>query len=98
VAAARDAGIEVAVGRARVPNTARGWIHGPGNEGVFVLVADAGSGELVGGTAMGPAGGEVLGLLTLAVHSRVSLDELRRMIYAYPTFHRGISDALDELG
>jgi hypothetical protein len=40
----------------------------------------------------------VLGLLTLAVHARVPIDELRSMIYAYPTFHRGVEDAVRDLG
>jgi pyruvate/2-oxoglutarate dehydrogenase complex dihydrolipoamide dehydrogenase (E3) component len=47
---------------------------------------------------MGPAGGEVLGALTVAVHAEVPLTTLRSMIYAYPTFHRGIEDALRDLG
>jgi pyruvate/2-oxoglutarate dehydrogenase complex dihydrolipoamide dehydrogenase (E3) component len=95
--AARDAGIDVAVGCARVPETARGWIHKAGNEGVIKLVADRRGGHLVGATAAGPAGGEVLGLLTLAVHARTPLSVLRELIYAYPTFHRGIEDALRSL-
>ncbi|MCZ2404242.1 hypothetical protein IV498_13900 [Paenarthrobacter sp. Z7-10] len=44
-----------------------------------------------------PAGGEVLSALTLAVHARIPVSVLRRMIYAYPTFHRAIEDALDRL-
>jgi len=40
---------------------------------------------------------EVLGLLALAVHARVPLAALRSMIYAYPTFHRGVLDALAAL-
>jgi len=92
--AARDAGIDVAIGRADVPSTARGWLHKSGNEGFIQLVADRGRGVLVGATSMGPNGGEVLGLLTLAVHARTPIEELRSMIYAYPTFHRGIEDAL----
>jgi pyruvate/2-oxoglutarate dehydrogenase complex dihydrolipoamide dehydrogenase (E3) component len=51
----------------------------------------------VGATAAGPAGGEIIGMLTLAVHARVPLTEPRRMIYAYPTFHRAVEDALREL-
>ena len=47
---------------------------------------------------MGPVGGEVLGLLTLAVHAAVPLARMRDMIYAYPTFHRGVEDALRDLG
>lgn len=94
---ARDAGIEVAVGRATVASSARGWIHRAGNDGIIKVVADRGHGVLVGATSAGPAGGEVLGLLALAVHARVPVAELRRMIYAYPTFHRAVEDALADL-
>ncbi len=52
---------------------------------------------LVGAVSTGPAGGEVLGLLTLAVHARVPLPTLRDMVYAYPTFCRAVEDALREL-
>lgn len=41
--------------------------------------------------------GEVLGALTLAVHAEIPTTRLRQMIYAYPTFHRRIEDALREL-
>ena len=53
---------------------------------------------LVGATSVGPWGGEVLSMLTLAVHARVPVATLRTMIYAYPTFHRGVLDALTDLG
>lgn len=95
--AAREAGIDVGTGLTAVPSTARGWLHAAGNTGVIKLVADRDRGVLIGATAMGPSGGEVLGLLALAVHARVPVEELRSMIYAYPTFHRGIEDALREL-
>ena len=42
-------------------------------------------------------GGEVLGLLALAVHAAVPTDELASMILAFPTFHRAIGDALSDL-
>jgi pyruvate/2-oxoglutarate dehydrogenase complex dihydrolipoamide dehydrogenase (E3) component len=53
---------------------------------------------LVGATSAGPTGGEVLGLLALAVQARVPLTTLRTMPYAYPTFHRAIGDAVRALG
>jgi hypothetical protein len=40
----------------------------------------------------------VLSALTLAVHASVPLPVLRSMVYAYPTFHRAIEDALRDLG
>ena len=96
-AAATEAGIDVRTGTALVPHTARGWIHRAGNDGFIELVEDHARGVLVGATAAGPNGGEVLGLLTLAVHAEVPVAKLREMIYAYPTFHRGIEDALRDL-
>jgi pyruvate/2-oxoglutarate dehydrogenase complex dihydrolipoamide dehydrogenase (E3) component len=94
VEAAMAAGLDVMVGRTDVPSTARGWLHKAGNDGLIILVGDRTRNVLVGATAMGPNGGEVLGLLTLAVHAQVPISTLRTMIYAYPTFHRGIEDAL----
>ncbi len=96
-AQARDAGIDVRTATVRVPHTARGWLHKTGNEGFIKLVADAATGTLVGATAAGPNGGEVLGLLALAVHAEIPVAQLRTMIWAYPTFHRGIEDAVRAL-
>jgi pyruvate/2-oxoglutarate dehydrogenase complex dihydrolipoamide dehydrogenase (E3) component len=74
----------------------RGWIHGA--EGLVKLVADdSGEPVLVGATVAGPYAGEVLSMLTLAVHARVPVRELKSMIYAYPTFHRAVGDALKKM-
>jgi pyruvate/2-oxoglutarate dehydrogenase complex dihydrolipoamide dehydrogenase (E3) component len=96
-AQARDHGIEVRTSCYPVPKSTRGWIHKAGNDGFIKLVGDAGQGILVGASSAGPAGGEVLSMLTLAVHARVPVQRLREMIYAYPTFHRTIEAALQEL-
>ena len=96
--AARDKGLTVRTGTAQVASSARGWIHGPGGVGVIKLVMDEDAGLLVGATSAGPWGGEVLSMLTLAVHAKVPVATLRTMIYAYPTFHRGVLDALTDLG
>lgn len=94
---ARETGRPVVIGTAQVPSSARGWIHKAGNDGFSKLVADPDRGVLVGATSAGPTGGEVLGMLALAVQAQVPLDTLRHMIYAYPTFHRGVEDALRDL-
>lgn len=96
-AQAKEAGIPVRIGRARVASSARGWIHKAGNQGFVKLVADGEHGVLVGATSAGPAGGEVLGLLALAVHAQIPVARLAEMIYAYPTFHRAIEDAVEDL-
>jgi pyruvate/2-oxoglutarate dehydrogenase complex dihydrolipoamide dehydrogenase (E3) component len=97
-ARAREEQLPVRTGAAQVPASARGWIHKAGNDGFIKLIEDATRGVLVGATSVGPRGGEVLSLLALAVHAQVPTRRLREMIYAYPTFHRGIEDALRDLG
>ncbi len=95
---ARDHGLTVRTSVTQVPESARGWIHKAGNDGFIKLVEDCGRGVLAGATSAGPWGGEVLGALAVAVHAAVPVQRLREMIYAYPTFHRGIEDALAGLG
>lgn len=94
-AQARERGLAVRVGTAELPRSSRGWIQQAGNEGLIKLVAA--DGVLVGATSVGPSGGEVLGMLALAVHARVPVETLRGMHFAYPTFHRAVEVALDGL-
>jgi pyruvate/2-oxoglutarate dehydrogenase complex dihydrolipoamide dehydrogenase (E3) component len=94
---ARDAGLDVKIGTSQIPSSSRGWIHKAGNDGFIKLIVDNERGVLVGATSSGPTGGEVLGALALAVHAAVPVHTLQQMIYAYPTFHRAIGDALKTL-
>jgi pyruvate/2-oxoglutarate dehydrogenase complex dihydrolipoamide dehydrogenase (E3) component len=87
---ARRSGGDVRVMQESISASARGWIHK--GEGLVKLVEQ--DGVLVGATSMGPMGGEVLAVLTLAVHARVPVSTLKSMIYAYPSFHRAIDSAL----
>jgi pyruvate/2-oxoglutarate dehydrogenase complex dihydrolipoamide dehydrogenase (E3) component len=95
-AKAREQGLDVRTGTAQMASSSRGFIHAVGNEGFIKLVAEGD--QLVGATSVGPNGGEVLSMLTTAIHGRVPVSTLRSMIYAYPTFHRAVLDALEELG
>jgi pyruvate/2-oxoglutarate dehydrogenase complex dihydrolipoamide dehydrogenase (E3) component len=96
-AKAREQGLTVRTAVTRIPNSTRGFIHKVDNDGFIKLVEDADRGVLVGATSAGPNGGEVLGALVVAVHAQVPTRKLRQMIYAYPTFHRAIEDALSKL-
>ncbi|MEU4156084.1 NAD(P)/FAD-dependent oxidoreductase [Actinoplanes sp. NPDC026670] len=87
----------VKVGHVPLSYTSRGFVHGPGNEGFIKVVADMDRGVLVGATTAGPAGGEMIGALAVAVHAEVPITTLLSQIWAYPTFHRGIGDALKAL-
>jgi pyruvate/2-oxoglutarate dehydrogenase complex dihydrolipoamide dehydrogenase (E3) component len=92
---ARDAGLRVRVGTTDLASSTRGWIHRA--VGLVKLVEDADRGVLVGACSVGPTGGEVLSMLVTAVHAEVPTATLRSMIFAYPTFHRAVEDALSRL-
>jgi pyruvate/2-oxoglutarate dehydrogenase complex dihydrolipoamide dehydrogenase (E3) component len=96
-AAARRAGLDVRVGHTDLAASSRGYTHGPGAEGLVKVVEDTDAGVLVGATVVGPYAGEILSMLTLAVHARIPVATLRSMIYAYPTFHRAVESALADL-
>ena len=96
-AEAREAGLNVRVGVQQIASNSRGWIHGPGNDGLVKLVEDADRGVLVGATVVGPYGGELIGMLTVAVHAEVPVATLRTMHYVFPTLHRAVLEAVQAL-
>ena len=65
-AQAREAGLDVRVSSVDLATSARGWIARA--TGVVKLVADGD--VLVGGTVVGPSGGEVMSALAVAVAAR----------------------------
>jgi pyruvate/2-oxoglutarate dehydrogenase complex dihydrolipoamide dehydrogenase (E3) component len=93
---ARDQGLNVRIGTTDVSVSTRGWIAKA--QGLIKLVEDADRGVLVGATVAAPAGGEILGMLTTAVHAEVPTATLRTMIYAYPTLQRALDEAVKDLG
>lgn len=96
-AEAFSAGLDVVVTVKQLGATFRGWLHAYGG-GIIKLIADRNTGALVGATAVGPHGGEMLGLLGLAVHAGIPMAELRSMIYAFPTFYSTIGEAVGAYG
>ncbi|WP_420628248.1 dihydrolipoyl dehydrogenase family protein [Candidatus Leptofilum sp.] len=96
-AEAEAAGRDIIVAVKQLPATFRGWLHASGG-GLFKLIADRKTGVLIGATAVGPSGGEIIGLLTLAIHAKVKLADLRSMIYAFPTFYGGVGEAVGAYG
>jgi pyruvate/2-oxoglutarate dehydrogenase complex dihydrolipoamide dehydrogenase (E3) component len=91
--AAREAGLDVAVATGELGS--RGWIAR--EEGLIKVVADRSREILVGATVVGPAGGEILSVLALAVHAEVPLATFLHMHFAYPTYHRAIETVLKDL-
>jgi pyruvate/2-oxoglutarate dehydrogenase complex dihydrolipoamide dehydrogenase (E3) component len=96
-AQARDAGVAIAVVSKSLDVTFRGWLHATG-AGVVKLIVDRSTGLLVGATTAGPQGGEMLGMLSLAMHAKIPIHELQAMVYAFPTFHGGVGEAIGAYG
>ena len=94
---ARKQGLDVRTGYADISGSARGWLDGAGNRGHIKLVADASTGLLVGASAAGPTGGDLVALLALAIHAEVPPATMRRMHFAFPTYHGSVMTALDDL-
>jgi len=94
---AREAGLDIAVAIKQLPVTFRGAVHGA-ERGIIKLIADRDQGILVGATVAGPDAAEMLGLLNLAVHARLPMEELRSMIYAFPAFYSAIGEAIGAHG
>lgn len=92
---AREAGHDVRVSVVANDDSSRGDLHGEGNDGLVKLVAEGD--RLLGGTTAGPMGGEVLSMLTTAIHGQVPISTLKSMIYAYPTWHGVVRQALAHL-
>ena len=97
-AQARSEGHKVTVTVKDARSTFRGWVNASPLSGVIKLVADETEDRLVGATVVGPRATEVLGFLALAVQERTPLQNLVNMIYAFPTFHGGIGEALGSYG
>ncbi len=90
---ARAADLDITVIIKEIAFSIRGFLHGS-EKGLLKLVVDRQAGILVGATVVGPHAGEVLGMLSLAVHARIPISELQSMIYGFPTFCGSIGEAI----
>jgi pyruvate/2-oxoglutarate dehydrogenase complex dihydrolipoamide dehydrogenase (E3) component len=93
-APARERGIPVRTGSTEIPGSARAGSTRPVTTGSSSRRRRRARCPARAPTSAGPAGGEVLGALAVAVHGQVPVPHLQNVIYAYPTFRRAIEDAL----
>jgi pyruvate/2-oxoglutarate dehydrogenase complex dihydrolipoamide dehydrogenase (E3) component len=54
-------------------------------DGFVKLVANPGTGEILGGTCVGPAGGELIHEIVVAMQKRMTVHELAAMPHYHPT-------------
>ncbi len=64
--------------------------------GIVVVDAERLTGRVLRATIVGPHASESIGVMTLAVHHRVSLHRLYRLVHPYPTFAAAWGKVADE--
>jgi pyruvate/2-oxoglutarate dehydrogenase complex dihydrolipoamide dehydrogenase (E3) component len=88
-AAARAAGFSVRAETVPMRDLARAVIAGETTGGVK-LVADANTNRLLGGSVLAFGGGEMLGVIALAIRLGLTSSAIADTLHAYPTFSEGV--------
>jgi dihydrolipoamide dehydrogenase len=91
-AEARQARVPVAVGRARFAASGRAAILGQ-RRGLVKLVADAGSGIVLGVQLAGPHATDLVGEAALAVETACRAEDLARTVHPHPTLTEALGEA-----
>jgi pyruvate/2-oxoglutarate dehydrogenase complex dihydrolipoamide dehydrogenase (E3) component len=94
--AARDGGPRLVTARARLGDTARGYL-GQDDLGRLELYADAGTGVLAGAVAVGPDAASWMSEVTLAIRAKIPVAVLADVVHAFPTYGEALETALREL-
>ena len=94
--AARDAGREVRTTIRRLADNERSDIDGS-PFGLVKLVADARSGELLGGHIVGEEAGAMIHEVVAAMSGRVPASAVGDAIHAYPTLSESVKGAFSDL-
>ena len=93
-AEAQAQGRAVRVGR--FPMAALGRAQASGEADGFVkLVADAETHKLLGGQVIGPAAGELIATITLAISLGATAEQVGHTIFAHPTFAEAVGEAAE---
>jgi len=94
---AHDRGLEVNIGRFRYGGL--GKAHAMGEiTGMFKVIAEAGSGKILGVHIMGAHAADLVHEAALAMEVGASVEKLGGMIHAHPTLSEGLMEAAEDVG
>ena len=91
-----DAGYEVKTGKAYFKHLGRAKAIGE-TEGLVKLVADADTGQLLGGHILSPQADNLLHEVAVAMYKNGTAESLYRSIHIHPTLSEGVKDAAKRL-
>lgn len=91
-AEARAAGREVKVGTALFAHNGRAKAIGQ-TEGMVKLIADAATGELLGGHILGPHADDLIHEVAVAMHEHGTFERLTKTIHVHPTLSEAVKSA-----
>src|SRR5438046_2395373 len=89
---AKDKGLDVRVGRFPFAASGRALTLGQ-SEGFAKVIADAGSGKLLGAHLIGPRATDLIAEATLAIQNGLTLEQLDLTIHAHPTLPESLMEA-----
>ena len=92
---AAAAKIDVKLGQARFGGSGKALAEGDA-EGIVHLVAEKGSGRLLGATLMGAHAVEIVHEVGVAISDGLTIDELGDVIHAHPTVSEMVMDASEQ--
>jgi dihydrolipoamide dehydrogenase len=95
-AQARDQGVEVKIATYQWAASGRAATIGR-SDGLTKLVADAGSGRVLGVGIVGPGAGELIAEAALAVETAAVAEDLAATIHAHPTLSETLMEAAERL-
>jgi dihydrolipoamide dehydrogenase len=91
-----DAGHDVKTGKAHFEHLGRAKAIGE-TEGVVKLVANAQTGELIGGHILGPQADILIHQVVTAMYNRGTAESLYKSIHIHPTLSESVKDAAKRL-
>jgi pyruvate/2-oxoglutarate dehydrogenase complex dihydrolipoamide dehydrogenase (E3) component len=91
-----DTGYEVKTGKAYFKHLGRAKAIGE-TEGLVKLVADADTGQLLGGHILGPQADNLIHEVAVAMYKNCTAESLYRSIHIHPTLSEGVKDAAKRL-
>ncbi|HLW60351.1 MAG TPA: mercuric reductase [bacterium] len=93
---ARSQGLAIRVAKMPMSHVARA-IESEETRGLMKVVVDAGSGQVLGCSILGIAGGELMSIVEVAMMGRLPYTALQNAVFAHPTLAESLNNLFDSL-